>query len=86
MIESKEDLLDELRKLSAAWRTRGARKSIAALGQAWPPFPIMTTSDWAHLLETLKKVRSEGSGEITEPELGTLNEAIVLLEAWIYRC
>ena len=86
MIENKDELLEELRKLSAAWRTRSARKATAALDQAWPPHPIMTTSDWSHLLDTLKKVKSAGAAEITEQELASLNEAIVLLEAWVYRC
>ncbi len=86
MIESKDDLLEEIRKLSAAWRTRSARKATAALDLAWPPHPVMTNMDWSHLLEALKKARTDGSAEITEPELSRLNEAIVLLEAWIYRC
>ena len=86
MIESKHDLLEEIRKLSAAWRTRSARKATAALDAAWPPFPIMTSGDWAHLLDALKKVRTDGAGEITEQELASLNEAILLLEAWVYRC
>ncbi len=86
MIESKDDLLEEIRKLSAAWRTRSARKAIAALDTAWPPMPIMTSGDWAHLLEALKKVRTEGIGEITGQELASLDEAILLLEAFVYRC
>ncbi len=86
MIESKDDLLEELRKLSAAWRTRSARRSLAALNQAWPPFPVMSTSDWGELLEALKKARTDGAEEITESERGTLDEAILLLEAWVYRC
>lgn len=86
MIESKDDLLEEVRKLSAAWRTRSARKALAVLDRAWPPFPIMTTSDWGHLLDALKNVRTEAAEEITEQEVASLNEAIVLLEAWVYRC
>jgi len=86
VIESKDDLLEELRKLSAAWRTRSARKALAALDRAWPSYPIMTTADWSHLLDALKRVKNDAAAELTEPELASLNEAIVLLEAWVYRC
>ena len=86
MIESKDDLLEVIRKLSAAWRTRSARKATAALQTAWPPFPIMTSADWAQLLEALKKARTDGAEEITEAERASLDEAIVLLEAWVHPC
>lgn len=46
----------------------------------------MTSADWAHLLDALKKARAEGIGEITEPEFASLDEAILVLEAWVYRC
>jgi len=86
VIESKDDLLEALRKLSAAWRTRSARKATAALDQAWPPYPVMSSSDWAHLLAALKKARTDGAKEITEPETAILDEAILLLEAWVHPC
>ncbi len=86
MIETKDDLLEEIRKLSAAWRTRSARKAVAALDQAWPPHPVMSSLDWAHLLDVLKRVRADGKDEITEQESASLSEAILLLEAWVYRC
>ncbi len=86
MIETRDDLLEQIAKLAEAWRRRGEQKALAALGTSWPSQPEMTSAQWADLLAALQRARTSAAGEITTQERATLDEAILLLEAWIYRC
>jgi hypothetical protein len=79
MIESNAQFFSALKSLIDAWCERRCLGALRSILQAYP-MPSGLTDSWAELAIALENVRAFARSEVTESELQTVNEAILV--AW----